>query len=170
MNVKEALLEEHSKKQCTRIIKYIGNDKKRFKILLDLFFGNDSVISQRGGWPLSYICIEYPELIKPYIGKLIKNLSRKNLHDAVFRNTLRLLQEADLPEKYCGPVFDICISYIKNTTLPHAIRAFAISTASSICKKYPELKPELKLIILELNSFPQPPSLKARIKMALKKF
>lgn len=169
MNIKEALLSEHSKKQTIRIINYIGNDKKRFKILSNLFLGKDPLLNQRAAWPLSYICIENPGFIKPYIGKLLKNLSHENLHDAVLRNTFRVFQEADIPERYCGIIFDLCIKNIKNPTLAHAIRVFSIGTATNICMNYPELKPELKLILKDLNSFPQAPSLKAKIKTELQR-
>lgn len=169
MNIKEALLKDHSKKQCNAIIEHIGDDKKRFKILLDLFLGNDPLIEQRASWPLSYVCMAHQDLIQPHIGKLIKNLSRKNLHNAVIRNTFRLLEEVDIPEKYCGTIFDFCVNNIKNTTLPHAIRVFSIGTAENLCKKYPELKTELILLLLELKKFPQPPSMTARIKMVLKR-
>ena len=164
MDIKQKLIDEHSKKQTNAIIKYVGSDKKRFKILLDLFLGNDSLVSQRAGWPLSYICIENPNLIKPHLSKLVKNLLRKKLHDAVIRNTLRLLKDIEIPKKDCVQVFDLCIGYSKNTRLPNAIRAFAIQILGHICKKFPELAPEVKLIIAELKTFPQPPSIAVSIK------
>ena len=53
-------------------------------------------------------------------------------------------------------------------TQPAAVRAFALTVAAKISKRYPELKNELLLILKELRSLPQLPSLKVRIKMALK--
>lgn len=169
MNIKQALISEHSKKQTTAIVNYIGNDKTRFKELLDIFLTEEYRLNQRAAWPLSNVCIEHPGLAKPYIGKLIKNLSRPGNHDAVIRNTLRIFQDIDIPEKYCGPLLDLCFDYIKNGTLPHAIRTFAITVASNICEKFPELKPELKLLLSELDSFPQPASITSRMKRALKR-
>ncbi len=164
MNIKQALIDEHSKKQTNLIIKYIGGDKKRFKTLLDLFLGTDSLVSQRAGWPLSYISIEYPNLIKQHLSKLVKNLLRKNLHDAVIRNTLRLLKDIEIPKKDCVQVFDLCIAYSKNAGLSNAIRSFAIQILGHICKKFPELAPEVKLIMTELKTFPQRPSIAVSIK------
>jgi hypothetical protein len=168
MDIKKALINEHSKKQTTSIVKYIGNDKSRFKELLDIFLTEDYRLNQRAAWPLSYVCIEHPELIRPHIGKLVKNLTKKGNHDAVIRNTLRMFQEMDIPDKHCSPLLDNCFSFIRNTTLPFAIRTFAITVASNICQKYPELKPELKLLLEELRSFPQPASISSRLKRALK--
>ena len=36
MDIKAALLEEHSKAQALRIVKYIGTDQKRFDTLMNL--------------------------------------------------------------------------------------------------------------------------------------
>jgi hypothetical protein len=168
MNIKQALTDEHSKKQTAAIVRYIGSDKTRFKSLVDIFLTEDYRLNQRAAWPLSEACLDHPDLIRPYIGKLVKNLTKQGNHDAVIRNTLRIFQDIDIPEKHCGPLLDICFSFIKNTTLAFAIRTFSITVASNICRKYPELKPELKLLLNELNSYPQPASITVRLKRALK--
>jgi hypothetical protein len=43
MNIKEALLQEHSKAQMQKIVAYIGNDKKRFAELITLMLTADIV-------------------------------------------------------------------------------------------------------------------------------
>ena len=168
MNIKEALAKEHSKKQTMAIVKYIGDDKKRFAVLLEIFMASDYRLNQRSAWPLSYVCIAHPKLIKPHFGKIIKKLNQKGNHDAVIRNILRLLQEIDIPEKYCVTIFDTCMRYTKNAAIPHALRAFSITLLGKICKTYPELKPEVELVLSELKTFPQPPSLTVRIRDTLK--
>lgn len=126
-----------------------------------LLFDKDPQRSMRGAWLLLHISFEHPKLITPHLQQLIDFLYRENNHTGAIRNIVRIFQEIDLPEIYCGPIFDLCISYIKNSTLPHAVRAFSINTIGNICKKYPELKPEVILILNELKEFPQPPSLNA---------
>ena len=65
MDIREALLEEHSKSQRNKIVKYIGTDKKKFAELMRVFFGNENRMTQRAAWPLSYSVAEHPELITP---------------------------------------------------------------------------------------------------------
>lgn len=36
INLREAILKEHSKKQCDTIVNYIGSDPKKFKELMKL--------------------------------------------------------------------------------------------------------------------------------------
>src|SRR5258708_28278469 len=100
MHLEKLLAEEHSKRQCDRIVKYIGKDKDRFAELMRLFFEGEYRITQRAGWPLSNIVQLHPALITPYFKPLLDNLDKKGLHVAVVRNTIRLLQDVDIPEKY----------------------------------------------------------------------
>ncbi|HSU27017.1 MAG TPA: hypothetical protein VLJ68_01470, partial [Chitinophagaceae bacterium] len=93
MDLREAILEEHSKSQTNKIIAWIGDSQKRFDELVKYFLSDDKKLSQRAGWPLSYIGIAHPRLAARHIPKMIKNLRKPGLHAAVKRNTIRLLQE-----------------------------------------------------------------------------
>lgn len=149
MNLKDMVLEEHSKQQCDRIVKYIGQDKKRFAELMKLFFAGEYRISQRAAWPMSYVVQEHPALIRPYLNKLINNLGKKEQHPAIVRNSVRILQDMDLPKKYHGKLMDTCFNFIESNEVPAAVKAFSLTVLESLSKNYPEIRPELKLIIEE---------------------
>lgn len=168
MNIQERLEAEHSKALTIGIVNYIGDDKNRFKELMTIFLKGEYRLTQRAAWPLSYIAIEHPQLLKPYFDKFIKKLDDSSSHPAIARNIFRVLQEIEIPEKYQGILIDKSFKVIMNETQPAAVRAFAITVASRICKKYPELKNELLILLKELSSLPQLPSMTARLKMALK--
>ena len=168
MDLRKKLEAEHSKSLTTAIINYVGNDQLRFKTLMELVFADDYTLSQRASWPLSYIALEHPDLVKPYFKKLIDKLDDKKSHPAILRNILRLFEKMDIPEKYQGPLLDCCFGFIRNETVPVAIRAFSITAATNICKHYPELKHELMLLIKELEILPQPPAIRVRIRSAIK--
>ena len=147
MNLVKALLKEHSKAQCNRIVEYIGTDKDRFEELVNVFITSTFRVTQRAAWPLSY-CAEYhPELIKPHLKKLIHNLKRPGLHDAVKRNTVRLLQFISIPKSLQGVTAQVCFDLLQNRKEPIAVRVFAMTVLSNIAKDQPELKSELKIII-----------------------
>jgi hypothetical protein len=57
MNLVDTLAKEHSKAQCDRIVKYIGNRPDRFDELVQVFLAGPCRLTQRAGWPLSY-CVE----------------------------------------------------------------------------------------------------------------
>jgi hypothetical protein len=149
MLVKDLLLVEHSRKQCDRITAFIGDDKRRFAELMELFFSGEYRVTQRAAWPLSYCVRKYPELIRPYFKPLLDNLAKKNLHNAVIRNSVRLLQEVTIPKKFQGQLMSICFEFIQSNETAIAIKAFSLTILQNMTKQYPEIIPELKLIIDE---------------------
>jgi hypothetical protein len=149
MNLKEALLKEHSKAQCDKIVRYIGNNKERFAELMKLFFKGEYRVTQRAAWPMSYCVRNHPTLIKPYLKKLIDNLEKPAQHDAVIRNSVRLLQDVEIPEDHHGRVMTICFNFIQSNETAVAIKAFSLTILKNLAKQYPEIIPEVKAIIEE---------------------
>ena len=149
MNLRETILAEHSKANCNRIVKWVGNSQKRFDELFYLFLNDEYRVVQRAAWPLSYVVTAHPKLIQKHFTKLIKYLRKPNLHDAVKRNTVRLLQEITIPKRLHGEVMNICFDYIVSPTEPVAVKAFSLTILGNFSKEYPEIKNELKLVIEE---------------------
>ena len=149
MDLKEKILEKHSKTQCDTIVRYIGNNKDRFGELMKLFFKGEDLIKQRAAWPMSYCVKNHPKLIEPYYKKLLDNLEKPNLHDSILRNTVRLLQYVKVPEKYHGQVMTICFNFIQSNETAVAIKAFSLTVLQNLSKDYPEILHELKTIIDE---------------------
>lgn len=148
MNLRDTILAQHSRTNCTKIVQWIGNNQERFNTLLDLFLNDDDwCVAQRASWPLSYAVQAHPELIKPHFGKLLKNLKKPKLHDAVKRNTVRLLQDITVPERFRGDLMDICFGYISSPVEKPAIKAFSLTILHNLSTHYPDIKQELKTII-----------------------
>lgn len=137
----------HSKQQAVVIVEFIGDDPKRFAELMKLFFAGEYRLTQCAAWPMSYCVEQHPELIRPYLSKLIGCLERDDQHDAVRRNVLRLLQYIEIPKRLAGKVYAHCIDFIDDPDQPIAVRAFAMTVAARIAKVEPDLLNELRLII-----------------------
>lgn len=168
MDIKSELLSSHSKETTLKIIAYVGDDKLRFKTLINIFLGEDARLTQRAAWPISYAAIAFPGHVEPYFKLLLSKLNAENNHPAVKRNILRMFQEIEIPEKYQSELIDSCFKIIVNPAETIAAIAFAISTATKLCKPYPELVSELILILDHLSTYPQKPAITSRIKHALK--
>jgi hypothetical protein len=147
VTIKEALLAEHSKAQCSKIVNYIGNNQQRFDELFSLFISDEYRLVQRAAWPVSYCVIAHPNLITKHWKTLISNLNKPNIHEAVKRNTLRFLQEVAIPKKYQGQLMDYCFTYVNTPTEPIAVKCFGLSVLHNLSKIYPDIKPELKTTI-----------------------
>ena len=167
MNIKESLLSGHSKARTMKIVNYVGDDKKRFRELITAFLEGEYRLTQRAAWPLSYCGTAHPKWILSYTQKLLNKLREPNIHNAVKRNILRVWQNCDLHEKYAGEIYDVCNGYLHSLEEPIAIRVFAMSVMANLCKKFPELSPELKMMVEDMIPFGGP-AIRSRGKKVLK--
>ena len=126
MNVRKEILKEHSKAQCTRIVNWVGNSQQRFDELFGLFLHDQYRVVQRAGWPVSCCVIEHPEFINKHWRKLIDNLKKPTLNDAVKRNSIRLMQDLEIPKKYQGEVMEICFNYLESPAAALAVKVFSM--------------------------------------------
>lgn len=129
------------------IVEYIGDDQARFAELMDVFFAGEYRTTQRASWPLDYCVERNPELVYPYLDRLVCLLARKDVHNAVRRNIARLLQYISVPEHLRGKVYSLCVDLVDNAEAPVAVRVFALTVAANIAKTEPDLTGELKLIV-----------------------
>lgn len=149
MDLRATILAEHTKAQRDRIVKWVGLSQQRFDELLRLFLHDEWRVTQRAAWPLSYAAGKHPALVQKHIGKLIKNLQRPGITDAVKRNTVRILEKVDIPTRYHGEILNTCFQFIESHEEPVAVKAFSLTILENLLPAYPDIKQELKLIIEE---------------------
>ncbi len=167
-NLREQILKEHSKAQCSTIVNWVGVNQQRFDELFTLFLNDECRVVQRAAWPVSNCAIAHPNFIDRHWGSLIKKLQQPNLHNAVKRNSIRLLQDIAIPKKYQGQIMDICFKYVESPSEAVAVKAFSLTVLGNLAKQYPEIIPEIKLLIEEQMGR-QTAAFKSRAKMFLKK-
>ena len=146
MDIREQLLKEHSKSNANKIAHYVSDNTSRFALLMKLFFSDEYRVTQRAAQVVSICSDSHPQLIRPYLKELILNL-RNDVHDAVKRNSLRILQDIELPESLHGDMADIGFRLLTSREEPVAVKVFAMTVLANICKKEPDLKNELEIII-----------------------
>jgi hypothetical protein len=164
MDLKKEILKGLGVANAKRLARQICDDPKKAKDAVKLIFETETNISMRSAWILSHVSAKEPAVTQKYLPQFLKYLKGQNPHPGTIRCILNCIEEFNIPEKYTAEVFDHCMNYTKNATLPHAVRAFSITILGKICKKYPELKPEVELVLNELKTFPQPASITVRIR------
>jgi hypothetical protein len=169
MHLRNQLLKEHTKQNCSAIVEWVGNDVSRFKQLFDLFLNDNLRVTQRAAWPMSYCVIAHPEFMEGNFDKLVKNLKRKELHNSIKRNSVRLLQEIPIPPEYEGDVMNICFQYLESPSETVAVKAFSLTVLGRLADKYQEIVPEIKLLIQDQLPH-QTAAFRQRAKEFLRKF
>ncbi|MCE7071465.1 hypothetical protein LZG74_14200 [Dyadobacter sp. CY327] len=168
MNIRSTLLADpiQSKRRATEVAAYACIDSTHFQELMDCFVANDYRLAQRAAQSVSIAVSERPDLIAPHMGSLVDQLTRPGVHDAVIRNSVRIMQETEIPVELHGKVMDACFNFIQNRQIAIAIRAFSLTVLYNFSKIYPEIKNELGIIIEEAMEF-ETPAFRARGKKIL---
>jgi hypothetical protein len=156
MDIREEALKEHSKKQTLKIAAWIGDNEDRFRQYLYIFLNDEYRVVQRISWVLSIVAENHPKLVEKQMGIIIKRLDDKNIHVAVKRNVVRMLQFLEIPEKYEVKVLDHCLRYIADPNETVAVRCFAMTVAARLAEEYPELKREVADTIKSSLKFTTP--------------
>jgi hypothetical protein len=147
MDIRQALMAVQSKRQATAVVEFIGDDARRFAELMKLFFAGEYRLTQCAAGVMGYCVERRPELIRPYLPKLLDCLERDDMHNAVKRNIARLLQYVEIPRRLAGKVYSHCIDLVDDAYEPVAVRAFALTAAARIAKSEPHLMNELRLVV-----------------------
>jgi hypothetical protein len=140
-------MKEHNVKHAKLVAAYASKSVSNFRELMDCFLSNEYRLAQRAAWAVSYTAKTNSELLIPYIPTLVQQLNKTGVHNAVIRNSLRVLQELEIPAEVHGELMNSCFSFIENPATPIAFKAFSLTILHRLTLLYPELKNELKLII-----------------------
>ncbi len=150
MNLEFEIQKEHSKHQSVEIANWVGNDERRFAELMGLFLTGDYRIVQRSSWIVSLCVEQHPALITPWLSKTVNRAAEKNIHNAVKRNVVRLLQFVEIPRVLQGKVTNLCFDFLQDLKTPISIKAFSMTVLANIAKQEPDLKKEIKLVIEQM--------------------
>jgi hypothetical protein len=168
MDFRKSLLKHPSKVQVNKLVTYVGSDNQRFTALVKVFLEGPYKITQRAAWVMSNCVEQHPELIKPHLKKILDYLNYKHIHNAVKRNTIRLLQYIEIPKIHYGRVVDLCFGYLLSKSEPVATKAFSITVLDKITSKEPDLRNELRIILEDQLPYAKP-AFVVRAKRFLKK-
>ena len=145
--LREQVLAEHSKAQTMRIVRWVGHDADCLALLMEIFLGNEYRPTQRSAWAVRYVGENAPELMAPWLPVLVARLREPGIHDAVKRNVLNVFESVEAPDTLYEELADLCFGYLAHPQEAIAIRCASMTILEQVCRKIPELKPELRLLL-----------------------
>jgi hypothetical protein len=167
MELESEIINLRSKQQVEKLIRWVGTNTKRFAQLMSLFLYGDQDISRRSAWVIGHCCERNPELAKPWLKTMIKKMQEPDVHNAIQRNVMRILQYVEIPKTLKGTVANICFNYISDTKTAIAPQALAMTVLSNIAKKEPDLMKELRVLVHQMLPYGTP-AFRARAKKIFK--
>lgn len=127
------------------IIREAGHNPDLFSLLMDVALYAPEQKTWRAAYLVDKIHDDYPELILPYLEKMIKKLpEEKNLSKK--RHLLKLLSMNTIPENHFSFLLDFCMKTMASEE-PPAVRVHAMQILFNISEKEPDLKPEILALI-----------------------
>jgi len=124
-----------------------------FRKLLDYSFSKDKKLAFRASWTLTKVCDKFPEMIYPWLTRIIEELPRID-NESVQRSFLRILSFADLQQinqRYHGILADYCFNTLNSGYSTIAAKAYSMEILYKLAKLYPELANELATSISMLR-------------------
>ncbi len=120
-------------------------DPEIFNEVLNLIFKDEEKIAWRAAWIIDNATEKYPELLIPHIPAIIDHFLHTQ-NSSLQRIFTRILMRHKIPDHSIGAVFDRCYELL-SPIHPIAVRANAMQVLYNITEYWPELKPELAMVI-----------------------
>lgn len=168
MDLREEILQEHSRMQTLKIADWIGSDKKRLAQLMDIFLHDEHKVVQRAAWVLRMVYDKHPKNVLPYLEQLINKMNEPGVHVAVKRNVVGILQDVAIPESLQGQVMNTCFDMLADPKETIAVRCHSMTVLDNLSKTYPEIRQELVTIIQDQLEQETTAGFKSRAKKILK--
>ena len=162
------ILAGNSRFNVDLVAAHIGSDELLFGELIELIHNGEPPIPQRAAWIMTAVTDNYPWLILPHLGQILKNINAYS-HPGIIRCILRQLSMIDFPEELSGKIFDLCYNFLNDQKQPVAIRVHAMQILYNISEKEPDLKNELILIFEDLCASETSMGIKSRVRKLLGK-
>lgn len=109
----------------------------------------DKRLAFRASWTLSKVCDKFPELIYPYLSKIVESLNKID-NESTLRSFLRIISLSDLGKinsRQHGMLADYCFSSLKSGFSAIAVKAYSMDILYMLSLIYPELANELSASI-----------------------
>ena len=130
-----------------------GENPELFMKLLDYSYSSDKKLAFRASWTLSKVCDKFPELIYPYLPKIVEEMDGIE-NESTQRSFLRILSMTDLnkiSQKHHGILADHCFRSLNSGFSAIAIKAYSMEIIYRLALIYPELANELATSITMLR-------------------
>jgi 8-oxo-dGTP diphosphatase len=116
-----------------------------FNKLIEYSYCKDKKLAFRASWTLNKACEKYPELIYPFLPKVVESLPMID-NESVQRSFLRIISFCDIKNlsgKQHGILAEHCFSMLRSGFSAIAIKALSMDILSNLLVIYPELANEL---------------------------
>lgn len=145
VKIRSLFTDETSRATTDFVIRFLMKEPQLLDELLDLIYLKEDPVSRRAIWTLDIFGEEHPEMVEPFIQRIIENLPLDG-HDAYKRHSLRILSRHKIPELYEVKVYDYCLTILTGKEAI-ATKAHAMHILYRFAKMEPGIRHEVTAAI-----------------------
>lgn len=142
----EFIENNYSKTDALSLADYLTENPQRIEEVIDFIILEEEPLSRRLAWYFSTFFDKSPQLVQPYIDKLIASLDSIKM-PAIQRSFLRTISRLHIPVQYHAYLLQYSSEVILNSNSEIAVKAMAMDIFFYIAKLQPELFYELEQMI-----------------------
>lgn len=146
MDLKTVLNENFSKPQCNEVVKWVGNNQKRFDELFGFVYRDQDRIAAKAAWISDYCVEAHPHLIEKHMDSVVVALPNFK-QQGVQRSIVRMISRLPLPCSNLGLLLNTCLNWLSDSAITVAVKVHCMEIAANIANQEPAIKPELKAVI-----------------------
>ena len=149
-----SILSDSSRSLADYVAASIADDDKLFRQVIDLAYQQKSPLSMRAARVADLACQRNPDLIRPYLVDMVKNLP--GLTDmSVKRVFMHILIRHSWVEddEAMGKLVIVLFKWLKDDAQSIAVKAYAMDILEKISAVVPELKIEMIAVLEEVIPF-----------------
>ncbi len=149
-------------------IQHLSLHPKKLTNLFDVVFDDSDPIHWRAAYLADKIADKNPELIEPFIPKMIEALGTTS-NTSKMRHYLKLISQYPIPHESIDFLFNYSLETFTNASYPVAVRVHGMQILFEISEIETDLKPELIHIIENEIEIHPTPGIKSRGKKLIQK-
>jgi hypothetical protein len=122
----------------------IDEDPNIFHEAFELIFQNKYKISARASRVIYFFAARNPEMIKPYLSRIIAALPVID-NNSILQNLLKILTEHPLPddEEILGLLLNKCFEFIDSVETKPAVKVYSLDILYNLSLIFPDIREEL---------------------------
>ena len=144
----EEILVDSSRIIADMAVELVGNDPEKFNAAFELTAAQKPKYSMRAGRVVDLVSRRYPELIKPYLCRIISELPRVT-NESVKRCFLKIIVDNpyNKQDDNLAVLMNCCFDWLADGKQSIATRAYSMMILYNISSLEPEIKNELLMVI-----------------------
>jgi len=157
-----------SRKEIDFLVEMVASDPQRLPELVNLVAAENQQTAWHAAWGIEKLFAKYPELFSMQLLNTITDIAIRTEKEGIRRLMLCVLNRADLPDDLPVELINRAFEWILAENSAIAVRAVSMHYLLRVCRREPDLLPELQLCVSHLLENTESPGIRSVARKVMK--